>query len=94
MGGRTFKCLTSHYIICSHVSKFRDPWNNMTVGCFNAPAPHIPSWTNADTARLFSFMFMSNQLSSITQASNNSCNSLIEDAINKMLSAYSTTKSR
>jgi len=25
----------------------------MTVGCFNAPAPHIPSWTNADTARLF-----------------------------------------
>ena len=90
MGGRTFKCSTSHYI-CSQVSKFRDPWNNMTVGCFNAPAPHIPSWTNADTAGLFSFMFMSNQLSSITQASNNSCNSLTEGAISKMSSAYSTT---
>jgi len=48
MGGRTFKCSTSHYI-CSQVSKFRYPWTNMTVGCFNAPAPHIPSWTNADT---------------------------------------------
>jgi len=53
--------------IFSKVSKFRDPWNKMTVGCFNAPAPHIPSWTIADTAKLFSFMFMSNQLSSITQ---------------------------
>jgi len=64
----------------------------MTVGCFNAPARHIPSWTNTDTARLFSFMFMSNQLSSIAQASNNSCNSLTEGAINKMSSAYSTTR--
>ena len=36
-------------------------------------------------------MFMSNQLSSIAQASNNSCNSLTEGAINKMSSAYSTT---
>ena len=79
-----------HYI-CSQVSKFRYPWNNMTVGSFNAPAPHIPSWTNTDTARLFSFMFMFNQLSSIAQASNNSCNSLTEGAINKMSSAYSTT---
>jgi len=82
MGGRTFKCSTSHYI-CPQVSKFHDPWNNMTVGCFNAPAPHIPSWTNADTARLF-FIYVHVQPSSITQASNNSCNSLTEGAINKM----------
>jgi len=53
----SFGVRPSMHYICSQVSKFRDPWNNMTVGCFNAPAPHIPSWTNADTAGLFSFMF-------------------------------------
>jgi len=61
----------------------------MTVGCFNAPAPHIPSWTNADTARLF-FIFVHVQ-PTITQASNNSCNSLTEGAVSKMSSAYGTT---
>jgi len=39
----------------------------------------------------FSFMFMSNQLSSTARASNNSCNSLTEGAINKMSPTYSTT---
>jgi len=41
----------------------------------------------------FSFMFMSNQLSSIAQTFNNSCNSLTEGAINKMSSAYSRLNS-
>jgi len=36
-------------------------------------------------------MFMSNQLSSIAQASNNSCNSLTEGAINKMSTAYNSS---
>ena len=40
MGGKTFKCSTSYYV-CSYVSKFRYPWNNMTVGCFNAPALNL-----------------------------------------------------
>ena len=86
-GGGTFKCSTSHYI-CSQVSKFRDPLNNITVGCFNAPAPHIVD--QCGYSKAFSFIFMSNQLSSIAQASNNSCNSLTEGAINKISSAYST----
>jgi len=79
--------------LCSQVSKLRyRAWNDMTVGCL--ALLHLTSHRGPMRIRqdFFSFMFMSNRLSSIAQTSNNSCNSLTEGAINKMTSAYSTTR--
>jgi len=90
MAGRTFKCSTAHY----NVPRYRNSithgiiWPLDVLILLHLTSHRGPMRIQQD---FFSFMFMSNQLSSTAQASNNSCNSLTEGAINKMSPTYSTT---